>query len=157
MDKEKTAKYVDPNNARPGHAYEGVIKAIAEEKVCPFCPEQLANFHKQPVEIDGIYWLATKNQYPYTCVRHHLLLIHKAHIEHVEELSPEAWVELKEIITKLNRGREIAGGTFMLRFGETTYTGASVTHLHAHIIQSDPDHERYREPKSMPGVIARVG
>lgn len=155
MKSKKT--FVDVNNARPGHNYHKVIADIKKAKVCPFCPDQLANFHKNPIEYKGRHWIATKNMYPYTAVKHHLLLIHKAHIEHISELKKEAWLELNRLINKLTKERKIVGGTLMFRFGDTRFTGASVNHLHAQIIQSNPKHPEYNNPKTMPGVVTRVG
>lgn len=150
-------KFVNVRNARPGHTYEGVIKAIQEHKVCPFCPKHLATYHKNPIEINKKHWLATRNMYPYTAARHHFLLIHKKHIENVTEITKAAWTELQELMRLLTKKNKITGGTVMLRFGDTHFTGASVTHLHAHVIQSDPTHPEYEKMKSMPGVIAKVG
>lgn len=144
--------FVNKQNARPG-VYSEVIKQIAEQKVCPFCPEQLANFHKNPIEL-GKYWLATDNMYPYKPNKHHLLFIHIAHIQHIAEISPEAWAELGEIIRQQTAKRQITGGTFYLRFGDTHFTGASVTHLHANLVQSDPEDPAYDPAK---GIYTRVG
>ncbi|MBI5138613.1 MAG: HIT domain-containing protein [Candidatus Vogelbacteria bacterium] len=156
--KHKTPKnFVDLNNARPGHSYHSVISNIVKDGVCPFCPDKLAKYHKNPIEMKGKFWLVTKNMYPYTAVKHHLLLIHKKHIEHISEITKDAWLELQRTIKKLSKQKNVQGGSLMLRFGDTHFTGASVNHLHAHIIQSDPDHKEYKNPKTMPGVIARVG
>ncbi len=81
------------------------------------------------------------------------MLIHKTHISDISEISPEAWTELHTIIGTEKITRDITGGTFIMRFGETKYTGASVTHLHAHLFQSDPDHQDYGPS----GVLTRVG
>ena len=96
--------------------------------------------------------------YPYHPVRHHLLLIHKAHCEHIEEISHKAWGELREIIIELTKERLITGGAFVLRFGDTHFTGGSVAHLHAHIVQSDPEHSDYNKKKEIAaGVVMRIG
>jgi len=46
---------------------------------------------------------------------------------------------------------KIPGGTFIMRFGDTRYTGASVSHLHANLISPDGE-DKDRKP-----IIARVG
>lgn len=141
--------FVNQDNARKENNYSEVINEIAEKKVCPFCPDQIHNFHKLPIE-EKNYWLVTQNMYAYKPTKFHYLLIHKKHIEAITEISDEAWAELKQIISDT----KVSGGTFMCRFGETKYTGATVTHLHAHIIQSDPDNPDYDKAK---GVMTRVG
>ncbi len=151
--KKPAKKFVnlDSTKGRPDskNVYGNVIAKIQEDGVCPFCPEHLLKYHKNPILLDKKFWLATENMYPYKNTQHHLLLIHKKHIEHVKEISPEAWTELNAVAHELFDTYKIAGGSFLMRFGETLYTGASVTHLHAHIVVANPDPNR--EP-----VLARV-
>jgi ATP adenylyltransferase len=144
--------FVNIQNARPG-GYDKVIADIAEKRVCPFCPEQLVNFHKNPVE-QKKYWILTDNMYPYKPTKVHKLIVHIEHIEHITEISSEAWQELQEIIKEVHEKDSLAGGTFVMRFGETRFTGASVTHLHANLVQSNPDDSSY-DPQR--GLLVRVG
>ncbi len=139
--------------SRPDGAYSEVIAKIAEDGVCPFCPENLAKYHKKPVT-EKKHWLVTDNMYPYKPSRYHRLLIHKAHIAHISELTTEAWTELREIIKDESVRAGVTGGTFIMRFGDTRYTGASVTHLHANLVQSDPDDPAYDAGK---GLLTRIG
>lgn len=145
-------QHVDTNNARPG-VYSEVIGNISESAICPFCPEHLRSIHPNPID-ERENWIITDNAYPYTPKKQHILLIHKKHIGEVRELSESAWIELKEIIDEVSKKRNIHGGTFMMRFGETKFTGASVTHLHAHLFQSDPDSLDYNKKQ---GVLTRIG
>ena len=149
---KKKETFVDLNNARPG-IYQKVIEDIHKSSICPFCPEHIRNIHKNPIE-EKNFWLVTDNMYPYRPTKRHLLIIHKKHIEHVNELSSETWSELFNIIKKASEKLKIDGGTFMMRFGDSKYTGSSVSHLHCHIVQSDPDHPEYDKTK---GVLTRVG
>lgn len=146
------ANKVNLNNARPG-VYAKVISEISDSGLCPFCEVRLSKIHPNPLE-QKKYWTITNNAYPYIPKKEHILLIHREHIEDISELKTEAWIELQEIIRELTKTRNISGGTFMLRFGETKFTGASVVHLHAHLFQSDPEDPSY-DPKK--GVITRVG
>lgn len=144
--------FVNPDNSKRG-AYAKVIDDIAAEKICPFCPEHIHRIHPNPV-VDKTYWLITDNAYPYKPVKQHLLLVHKAHIEHVSELSIEAWYELKTILDELSQTKNMKGGALMMRFGDTKYTGASVAHLHAQLVQGDPESPDYDQAK---GVLCRIG
>lgn len=150
-----TETFVDTTNpkSRPDSTYAGVINKIAQDGVCPFCPEHLETYHKRPI-IEKAFWVITDNMYPYKPSKHHRLIIHKSHITHFTEISLEAWVELKQIADDEMKSRTIDGGTFILRFGDTHFTGASVNHLHAHIIQSDPDDSTY---DSQNGLFMRIG
>ncbi len=144
--------FVNQQNARPG-GYDKVIADIALQNVCPFCPEHLAEFHKKPMT-HRMFWIVTDNQFPYMPSRNHKLIIHTEHIDHVSKILPEAWTELYEIVQELVGENTIAGGTFLMRFGETKFTGASVTHLHANLVQSNPEDPSY-DPAV--GLRTRVG
>lgn len=149
------SEFVNTNNSqsRPTGEYSKVISEIAQKGVCPFCPDQLRNFHKKPIE-ERTYWWVTDNMYPYKPTHHHCLFIHKQHVTHFSELSVEAYQELQEIVREQSTKRSITGGTLVMRFGETRFTGSTVSHLHAHLVQSNPDDPEYDPSK---GVIMRIG
>jgi len=147
--------YVDPKNSqhRSTGDYTEVLHKIIDDGVCPFCPSHLTKYHKRPL-VEKKFWWVTDNMYPYSPVKHHRLLIHKEHISHASELGTEAWMEAQQILNEETGSLNIKGGTLIMRFGETRFTGGSVSHLHAHITQSDPDHESY-DPKK--GLTMRIG
>ena len=143
--------HVNIDNAGRGedHAYKKVIEKIAEDKVCPFCRENLEIYHKNPIIKETDYWILTTNMYPYKNTLHHFLLIHKNHITDSKDIRPEAWTELHHHLNWLTDKYNIPGGTFFMRCGETSHTGASVTHLHAQMVVAD---NTKKEP-----VLARFG
>lgn len=138
---------------RPDGAYGAVISQIAKDGVCPFCPENLAKYHKNPIT-EKKFWFVTDNMYPYKPAKTHRLLIHKAHITHIGEISPEAWIELQEIIIDETANQKMVGGSLLCRFGDTHFTGASVNHLHASLFQSDPEDPTYDKKA---GIMVRIG
>lgn len=144
--------FVNPNNAgRPGDdLYTNFIKDIAERGECPFCAENLANYHKNPILYETDHWLLTDNMYPYKGAVQHLLIIHRDHIESIEEVGPDAWRELQQVIKYAKKLRGIKGGALLMRFGKTAYTGATVAHLHAQMVAGSG------EPGAAP-VLSRVG
>jgi diadenosine tetraphosphate (Ap4A) HIT family hydrolase len=107
---------------------------------CPFCPENLATYHKRPIIVDGTYWILTDNQWPYPKIKHQLLAIHKKHIEHISEMTPEAGAELIKLFAEEAKKRNIKGGGVAIRFGsnpELGNYGNTVLHIHAHLIEPD--------------------
>lgn len=136
---------------RPDSAYGEVIDAIKKDGVCPFCPEHLATYHKNQIIAEGAYWLLTNNMYPYQGTKYHVLILHKKHIESFSELTPAAWAELHRMVADHLAKNKIPGGTFVLRFGDTDYTGASVKHLHANLV-SPHGEDKDREP-----IVVRIG
>jgi ATP adenylyltransferase len=145
--------FVNPDNTthRPTADYGQLISEIKKDAICPFCPEGLAKYRKNPTIKDGKFWALSNNAYPYENSKYHILLIHKAHIESIGQISPEAWLEIKEMIQDYIREKNIPGGTFFMRFGDTAYTGASVAHLHANFVSSHGN-QKDRKP-----ILARIG
>jgi diadenosine tetraphosphate (Ap4A) HIT family hydrolase len=115
------------------------METIKDDAQCPFCIENLTKYHKAPIIKEGKYWILTDNQWPYEKIKHQLLIIYKEHIEHLEELNPEAGKELLEFCIEESKKRNIPGGGLAMRFGSSphgTY-GNSVLHIHAHLIEPD--------------------
>jgi len=145
--------FVNPENTahRPDQTYGKVINQIKGDNVCPFCPENLEKYHKNPILKDGNYWILTESMYPYEGAKYHLLIIHKKHIESFGEISQEAWEEIRYLTESFLREKNIPGGTLIMRFGDTTHTGATVSHLHAQLVSPDGKNKD-RKP-----IITRVG
>ncbi len=141
------SEYMNIENARVPLQVTNMNR-IAEDGVCPFCPEHLKKYHVPPIVREGEYWLVTPNMYPYENTKHHYLFITKSHITNSKELSPEAWNELQNLTKWLIETYSIESGTLLMRSGDMSKTGATVLHLHVQfVVGSDP---------SKP-VITRVG
>ncbi|NLE07408.1 MAG: hypothetical protein GX627_02245 [Parcubacteria group bacterium] len=102
--------------------------------VCPLCWENLEEWHNAPVIKKGKFWVITENDYPYKGSLHHYLAIYKEHISSIAELKKGASEELFSLFSRFCAEKKIEGASILLRFGEMDYTGASISHLHAHII-----------------------
>lgn len=116
-----------------------VMEEIQKQGHCPFCRENLAKYHKNPILKEGKFWLLTNNQWPYEKVKYQMLAIYKTHIEHLTEIDPEAGKELFEIFAEAVKERNIEGGGVAMRFGSSIHGnyGASVLHIHVHLIEPD--------------------
>ncbi len=118
-----------------------VYQEIARRGECPFCIDNLHKSHQQPIIREGEHWLITPNQWPYRYTATHLLAITKKHVMRISDFGEEAGEVGAELFTHISWAEseyKIAAGGLAMRFGDTTNTGASVAHLHAHIIQPDP-------------------
>ena len=131
--------FIHVDNSRVEHQKK-VMLEIANNKHCPFCPEHLDKYHKNPIIKRGRFWTLTENQWPYDKVNHQLLAIYNTHIEHLSEIDDEAGSELINIFKEESKKRNIPGGGIAIRFGRNpeygTY-GNSVFHIHAHMIEPD--------------------
>ncbi len=147
--------FVNLDNARHDDQLE-VMKKIQEEGFCPFCRENLGKSELEPAikDINLEFWSVRKNRWPYENTKVHFLIIANEHVEKISEIKPEAWGELKKIIDWAEKKYELDSGAIGLRFGNPKKNGATVDHLHCHIITADiTDRD---DPKYRP-VRFRVG
>lgn len=152
--KKKVSK-VNVENGKRNPSYLKVLQKIDSEGICPFCEKNFLIHHPKKILFKTKYWIVTTNGWPYKATKNHFLMVYRPkHICHVEELPKAAFEDKLKIIQKLTKDKKIKGGTFMMRFGTSTHTGASVEHLHFHLIEPDKKHKEYDKEV---GVIARVG
>ncbi|HET7630528.1 MAG TPA: HIT domain-containing protein [Candidatus Saccharimonadales bacterium] len=124
-----------------------VMEAINSEGHCPFCSQNLARYHKQPIIRQGEHWLLTPNQWPYEHTREHLLAITAYHTEALKDLRPGSFEELQQHMQWAEQAFNIASGGLAMRFGKVESNGATVRHLHMHLIVPDearPDDAKVR-------------
>lgn len=114
--------------------YVNVLNKILEEGSCPFCEENLLKHHQKPIIYKSKHWIITENSWPYKGTHYHFLFIPRVHVETIEDMSLEVWADLQKQYDKTVTERNVEGATLMIRSGHTNITGASVNHLHAHII-----------------------
>ena len=127
-----TRQFVNISNARKGE-YKKVIENIARTGQCPFCPENF-KYHKKPIYKTKGNWFLTNNSWPYKNTSQHLVIIGKKHKEKFEELTNKDFAEVSLLTSWAIKNFKIKGGSLNMRFGDTRFTGASVAHLHFHII-----------------------
>lgn len=115
------------------------MEEIRRQGHCPFCRENLENYHTNPILKEGKFWIVTENQWPYEKVKHQLLAIYKIHIEHIKEMEPGAGDELIALFAEETERRNIKGGGVAIRFGSSEHGnyGSTVLHIHAHLIEPD--------------------
>lgn len=138
---------VDPSNARDPE-YRKAMGEIVNTTECPLCT---LKWHPNPIIRDDGFWLLTKNGFPYADTQQHLLMIAKRHVEEFSELTDQEAVSLFKTINWANKKFNIEGGGLAMRYGDPKYTGATMKHLHAHLIQPE-----LAEPDSDGKIKAKV-
>jgi diadenosine tetraphosphate (Ap4A) HIT family hydrolase len=126
-------KHVNLAHARADHQ-RTVMERIIKDDQCPFCPENLARYHTRPILKESKHWILTENFSPYKGSATHWLLIPKEHCTSPDELSPDAWMNLQIMFAYARAQLTEPGGVLIMRWGDSDYTGASVTHLHAQLV-----------------------
>lgn len=120
-----------------------LYERIQGARVCSFCEDfcrgKPPSFHPKPVTKETPYWAFTESFPPYEGVEKHFLVVSKfldSEGRHAlfPSLPAEAWQEFGELMQWAVGEYQLPGGAFFCRFGDTDYTGASISHLHAHLI-----------------------
>ena len=130
-------KLVNIKNARQGE-YRKVIEEIAKTGKCPFCKENF-KYHKKPIYKRKGGWFLTNNSWPYKNTNYHLIILGDKHKENFSEITKKDLESVAYLINWAIKKWKIKGGGITMRFGETDYTGASVNHIHFHIISPKID------------------
>ena len=125
-------KFVNTKNARKGE-YKKVIEKIAKTNKCPFCKENF-KYHKKPIFKRKNGWFLTNNSWPYKNTDCHLIIIGEKHKENFRELTKKDLESVAYLTRWAIKKWKIKGGGVAMRFGAPNYTGASVSHIHFHII-----------------------
>jgi diadenosine tetraphosphate (Ap4A) HIT family hydrolase len=146
-------KHLNLDNARRDDQRE-LMRKIIEDGICPFCRENLEKYHPKPILFETDCWIVTTNAFPYELTKGHFLVIYRDHIENNSQISPKGWQEIEIVIARLQKEHGLEYGTMLMRFGDTSKTGATVTHLHFQLVQSDPESPDY-DPKK--GLMTRIG
>lgn len=128
---EKNNINVDQRNARAA-GYRETMEEIVADGSCPLCPPM--KWHPNPTLKEDGRWFITKNSHPYPNTEHHFLVICKRHIEDLSDLSGRDLSSLLKLVKWATKEFNIQGGGLTMRFGDTLYTGATIKHLHAHLI-----------------------
>lgn len=125
-------KVVDPRFAK-SREYGGVIREIESGGKCPFCKPNF-KWHKKPILKKNNGWRITESSWPYKNTGLHLLLIPEVHKESLSDLTLEDLTAVQALANWAMKHFKILGGGLVVRFGDTSYTGATVQHLHFHLI-----------------------
>jgi len=114
-----------------------LYQKIARARICSFCVDfckgQAPTYHPLPIIREGKWWAVTNNMIPQQNAKLHLLVVLKQH-RIFPSLPSEAWSEFGEHLNWVIKKYKLPGGGFYSRFGNSDYTGASVSHLHFNII-----------------------
>jgi diadenosine tetraphosphate (Ap4A) HIT family hydrolase len=73
------------------------------------------------------------------------LVINKKHQEDILKIITQESQDLFKLLQWVTKKYQLPGGGIFMRFGQTNYSGASVTHLHAHLITGGKKNNKNKE------------
>jgi diadenosine tetraphosphate (Ap4A) HIT family hydrolase len=128
--KPKKRALVDGRYAKTDFYKEVLIEANIK-KECPLCT---LRWHTNPILKTIGAWFITETFQPYPNARLHFLIIGKRHKTGIEQLSPSDWKDISALQKWAVKKYHLKGGGIAMRFGDTAHTGATITHIHMHLI-----------------------
>lgn len=117
------------------------MEDIANRDICFMCPEHIPEFYEERDGLiaEGDHSYLVHNGYPYEGTSHHLMVLPKEHVTTLGELSDDFVLEAFSFLRTMEEELEVEGGAIAMRFGEPALTGATVHHLHLHLIVPKTD------------------
>ena len=105
--------------------------------ICLFCPDGLARHSRQQILLRTRHWAVTPNGFPYQGTSLHLLLVPDQHASDLLELSEEVRQDFWEALSAVARVHQLSHYGLGVRNGDCRYTGATIAHVHAHVLVGD--------------------
>ena len=128
--------------------------------ICLFCPEYLASHPQQRIVLSTEHWNVTPNKFPYQGTSLHLLLVPHQHAGDLLELSDEVRSDFWVALAATAKAYGVRHYGLGVRNGDCRFTGATVVHVHAHVLvgSDDPGTPPVRMRfSSQPGYQPRSG
>jgi diadenosine tetraphosphate (Ap4A) HIT family hydrolase len=129
-----TLYFLDAARTAEQRVYMAALEAAG---ICVFCPEHVAEHHRQPIEFSGEHFYVTRNDYPYAGAAAHYLIVPHRHETSFDELPDEAGAELWAIKRRLREQLAPLATATVERSGDMRFNGGSVAHLHTHFVALD--------------------
>jgi ATP adenylyltransferase len=123
------------------------MKELAAAGRCFMCYENLTEYENNRIEFETDHWIITPNAYPYEHTSLHLLVIARRHVKTMSDLTHDERADLTEAIVRVEKHWELDSYAFGLRSGDFRYNGASVEHLHGHIVVGERDPQTFEKVK----------
>jgi diadenosine tetraphosphate (Ap4A) HIT family hydrolase len=116
--------------------------------ICLFCPGHLEDV--QEVVHRSAHWTVTPNRFPYPNTALHLLLVPHAHVTDLVDLPAPAQTDLFATLAWAKQTYDLTYYALGARCGDLPCTGATIKHLHLHVIVGDLTQEPVKFTMSRP-------
>ena len=115
------------------------MRRLEAAGTCLFCPASLREHARHEVVIQTRHWAVTPNAFPYQGTKLHLLVVPHRHVNDMLDLDDDSladfWTALRLVRERYDLGHYGLG----VRNGNCSFTGATIAHVHAHVLVGDPD------------------
>ena len=107
--------------------------------VCLFCPDNLRQHPRQRILWETRHWIVTPNEFPYKGTAVHLLVVPHGHAGDVLDLPPDSRMDFWNALAEIRERFGLRYYGLGIRNGDCRFTGATVEHVHAHVLAGDAD------------------
>lgn len=125
-------KYIYPQNSREQEQLDIMMRDEYSDKD-PLDPKYIEN----DIAFETEFWSVSWNKFPYEGANKQFLIVIKQPVYDLDDLAPEMWLDLRNVLAKLKNDFGVVGGAFCMRYGDPALSGASLKRLHAHAILPD--------------------
>jgi ATP adenylyltransferase len=128
--------YCKENHRTPEQLAE--MERLEADGLCLFCADGLRTVARQKILFQTPHWIVTPNEFPYPGSRLHLMLVPHRHVGDILDLDAEAQAGFWTALGWVRDRYELTYYGLGMRNGDCRYTGATVRHVHAHVLVGDP-------------------
>jgi ATP adenylyltransferase len=115
------------------------MRRLEAAGICLFCPASLRQHARQEVILETRHWAVTPNAFPYKGTRLHLLVVPHQHANDMLDLGDEALADFWATLRLIRERYALDHYGLGVRNGNCSFTGATIAHVHAHILVGDAD------------------
>ncbi|MFA6300865.1 MAG: hypothetical protein WC609_00775 [Candidatus Paceibacterota bacterium] len=139
-------RYAKEEGSKKIGRYEAYLLDFEKRGECPFCPRNLV---LKALKKEG-GWRIFNRSWKGESTEMHFLIIGVEHKTNLGELFSSDWVSINSLVKWTVDEYNIRGGGLAVRFGDTDYSGATIGHLHFHLIVPKMGDDGLSRPVNFP-------
>ena len=107
--------------------------------ICLFCPGGARDAGRQRAVLwESRHWAVLPNDFPYRGTMLHLLVVPHEHVNDMLDLDEESLGDFWDVLKVIRQRFSLDHYGLGVRNGDCGFTGATIAHVHAHILVGDP-------------------
>jgi ATP adenylyltransferase len=115
------------------------MQRLEAAELCLFCPQALREHATQQILWETEHWIITPNEFPYQGTSLHLLVVPQQHVGDVLDLDVAAQADFWTALASVRERYDLTYYGLGMRNGDCRYTGATIAHVHAHVMVGNPE------------------
>lgn len=114
------------------------MQRLESQGLCLFCPDGLRMHSRQRILFQTSHWTVTPNEFPYQGTGLHLLIVPHEHATDMLDLGTSAQSDFWNALGMVRERYDLTHYGLGIRNGDCRFTGATIAHVHAHVVVGDP-------------------